>query len=123
MLDGERPTIFGDGLQSRDFTFVANVVSANLLACQASTDLVAGGVFNIGTGRSQTLLELHAHLSQILGLSREPIYQSARVGDVRHSLASIVKAERAMGYAPSVSFHQGLEHTVAWYLTQRACVR
>jgi UDP-glucose 4-epimerase len=118
MLDGGRPTIFGDGLQSRDFTFVANVVSANLLACQARTELVAGRVFNIGTGCSQTLCELHAHLSQILGVSSDPIYQPARIGDVQHSLASIAKADHAMGYVPFVNFHEGLEHTLHWYLTQ-----
>jgi nucleoside-diphosphate-sugar epimerase len=119
MLDGGRPTIFGDGLQSRDFTFVANAVSANLLACQAKAELVAGRVFNIGTGRSQTLCELHADLSEILGLSSDPIYRPARIGDVQHSLASIAKANQAMGYVPLVDFHHGLEHTVQWYLSQR----
>lgn len=123
MLDGGRPTIFGDGLQSRDFTFVANAVSANLLACQARKELVAGRVFNIGTGCSQTLCELHARLSEILGSSSDPIYQPARIGDVQHSLASIARANHAMGYVPMVKFHQGLEHTVQWYLKQRTCVR
>jgi UDP-glucose 4-epimerase len=123
MLDGGRPTIFGDGLQSRDFTFVANAVSANLLACEARMDLVAGRVFNIGTGCSQTLCELHARLSEILGLSSDPIYQPARIGDVQHSLASIAKAEQAMGYVPFVDFHHGLEQTVQWYRTQRTCIR
>jgi UDP-glucose 4-epimerase len=123
MLDGGRPTIFGDGLQSRDFTFVANAVSANLLACRARTELVAGRVFNIGTGCSQTLCELHASLSEILGSSSDPIYQPARIGDVQHSLASIARANHAMGYVPTVKFHQGLEPTVQWYLKQRTCVR
>jgi nucleoside-diphosphate-sugar epimerase len=117
MLEGGRPTIFGDGLQSRDFTFVENVVSANLLACQAKTKLVAGRVFNVGTGCSQTLCDLHANLSEILGLSCDPIYEPARIGDVQHSLANIAKANQAMGYVPLVDFYHGLEHTVQWYLT------
>lgn len=122
MINGERPVIFGDGRQSRDFTFVANAVHANLLACHARTDAVAGRVFNIGTGSSQTLCELYAHLSEILGSTSAPIYQPARIGDVQHSQAGITLAQQAMGYVPLVTFRQGLEHTVHWYLTQRQCV-
>jgi UDP-glucose 4-epimerase len=107
MLRGERPTIYGDGSQSRDFTFVANNVSANLLACTAPG--VAGGVFNIACGANFTLLELVAGLNRVLGTSIEPILGNERAGDIKHSLADINAASDKLGYSPHVSFEVGLK--------------
>jgi UDP-glucose 4-epimerase len=116
MLAGEQSTIFGDGLQSRDFTYVANVVSANLLACKAPREVVAGEVFNIGTGRSQTLNALYATLARILDFRASPAYKEMRAGDVFQSQADISRARSAFGYSPTHTFEQGLEETVSWYI-------
>ncbi|NPV45556.1 MAG: SDR family oxidoreductase [Armatimonadetes bacterium] len=116
MLEGRRPTIFGDGEQSRDFTYVANVVSANLKA--ATTSGGAGGAFNIACGERATLNELVAHLNEIMGTSIEPVYLAERPGDVKHSLADISAAREAFGYEPVVSFREGLERVVEWYRSQ-----
>ncbi|MCS7084835.1 MAG: SDR family oxidoreductase [Bacteroidia bacterium] len=110
MLRGERPVIYGDGSQSRDFTFVANNVEANLLACAASG--VAGEVFNIACGTNFTLLELVAALNRILGTSSEPILSADRPGDIKHSLADISAARKRLGYQPRVSFEEGLKRLV-----------
>lgn len=110
MLRGERPTIYGDGSQSRDFTFVANNVSANLLACTAPG--VAGGVFNIACGTNFTLLELVAGLNRVLGTSVEPILGNERAGDIKHSLADIHAAREKLGYLPHVSFEDGLKKLI-----------
>jgi nucleoside-diphosphate-sugar epimerase len=112
-LRGLRPIVYGDGEQSRDFTYVDDVVEANLLACLAHD--VGGMVFNIGTGRRHTLNDLLRSLSTILGRQLEPEYANARVGDVRHSQAGIEKAQRFLGFEPRVSFQEGLERTVAWF--------
>lgn len=115
MLDGRQPTIFGDGLQTRDFTYIDNVISINLLACHAPADKVSGRVFNVATGKSFSLNELYAMLQDLTGFSRPPLYASARTGDVHDSLADITPAQTAMGYKTLVDFKDGLRRTVDWY--------
>ena len=117
---GERPLVHGDGSQSRDFTYVDNVVQANLLAAEASG--VAGEVFNVACGQRFTLLDLLQMLNRILGTSVEPRFGEARAGDVKHSLADISKAQRLLGYSPTVSFEEGLERTVAWRRSHEAAL-
>ncbi len=116
LVRGERPTIHGDGLQSRDFTFVDNVVDANLAACRVSG---ASGVYNIACGARTTLLELLDAIQAILGTSIPPIHTEPRAGDVRHSEADISRARRELGYAPRVALAEGLAPTVA-HFRQRA---
>jgi nucleoside-diphosphate-sugar epimerase len=116
MLRGEPPTVHGDGLQSRDFSYIANVVHANLLAVTASG--AAGRVFNVACGERYTLLDMIAALNDILGAQIEPVYAEPRVGDVRHSLADISAAQEALGYRVLVDFYDGLRQTVAWYRQQ-----
>ncbi len=117
MLQGESPVVHGDGLQSRDFTFVTNVVWANLLAVTAPD--VAGRVFNVACGQRHTLLDLIAILNDILDTHIAPIHTAPRPGDVRHSLADITAAQEALGYRVDVDFHEGLRRTVAWYRAQK----
>jgi nucleoside-diphosphate-sugar epimerase len=112
-LRGLRPIVYGDGEQSRDFTYVDDVVEANLLACLAHG--VGGMVFNVGTGRRHTLNDLLRSLSALVGRELEPQYSNARLGDVRHSQAGIEKAQRFLGFEPRVSFQEGLERTVGWF--------
>ena len=118
MMDGVTPTIFGDGLTSRDFTFVDNAVNANLLACKAPSAVATGRVFNVGTGKSRTLNDVYAGIASALGFKQPPQYGPERVGDVKHSLASIERARTELGYEPKADFQQGLEKTVAWYLSE-----
>jgi len=113
LLRGERPTIFGDGEQSRDFTYVANVIQANIRA--ATSPGGSGQAFNIACGSRISLNELLAHLNDIIGTNIEPIYTESRPGDVKHSLADISAAREAFGYDPQVSTREGLEHVVEWY--------
>jgi UDP-glucose 4-epimerase len=115
MLAGETPTIFGDGSTSRDFTYIDNAVSANLLACQAPKEVATGRVFNVGTGKSKTLNEVYAGIASILGFSESPIYGPPRAGDIAHSLANIERASNELGYKPKADFYDGLQKTVAWY--------
>lgn len=115
MLRGEQPTIYGDGEQTRDFTFVANAVHANLLACTAPAAQVCGRIFNIGSGEQQSLNTTYGLLQQITGYPSVPGYAPARAGDVRHSLADISRARRDLGYSVQVDFAAGLRHTVDWY--------
>ena len=115
MLAGETPTIFGDGSTSRDFTYIDNAVSANLLACEAPKEVASGRVFNVGTGHSMTLNEVYAGIASILGFSESPIYGPPRAGDIAHSLASIERATNELGYKPKADFYDGLQKTVAWY--------
>lgn len=110
LLAGESPTIFGDGEQSRDFTYVDNVIAANLLAMDAVS--VAGRVYNVACGESTTVNELVACLGEILNTDIKPVYCLARSGDVKHSLADISRACAELGYEPTVSFREGLERTV-----------
>jgi nucleoside-diphosphate-sugar epimerase len=119
MMAGETPTIFGDGLTSRDFNYVDNAVSANLLACLAPSEVATGRVFNIGTGRSHTLNDVYAAIADQLGFTARPIYGAPREGDIKHSLADITRAEKELGYQPRAHFHEGLQKTVAWYLEEK----
>jgi UDP-glucose 4-epimerase len=119
MMAGETPTIFGDGLTSRDFNYVDNAVSANLLACQAPSSVATGRVFNIGTGKSHTLNQVYAAIAGQLGFSGKPIYGPPREGDIKHSLANIDRAVKELGYQPKLQFHDGLRKTVDWYVAER----
>jgi len=113
LLEGRQPVIHGDGGQTRDFTYVGNVVDGVLRA--AETPGVAGEVFNVATNGRVSLNELLAVLKKIIGSDAEPIYQPARAGDVRHSQADITKAKKMLGYQPTVGLEEGLRETVAWY--------
>jgi len=115
MLKSEQPTIYGDGEQSRDFTYIDNVVHANLLAASAPAEKVSGKVINIATGTRATLNETFRILRKLTGYQGEPAYGPERAGDVRHSLADIRKAEGLMGYKALVDFRAGLQRTVEWY--------
>lgn len=114
-LRGAPPVIFGDGLQTRDFTFVANVVEANLLASQAPAEQVAGEIFNIGLGAATSINELWQRIAELVGVEVAPQHSAARAGDVRHSLASIGRAREQLGYAPTVNLSDGLERTIDYY--------
>ena len=116
MLAGERPTIFGDGEQSRDFTYVADCVAANLLACTAPA--AVGHTVNVACGARYTLNQLVELLNQALGTAIEPLYKPERAGDVKHSLADISAARQLLGYEPSTSFEDGLRKTVEWFKEQ-----
>jgi nucleoside-diphosphate-sugar epimerase len=118
LLAGESPTIFGDGEQSRDFTYIDNVVDANLLAMDA--DSVAGHVYNVACGASATLNELFAELRDLLGSDVEPTYSDPRPGDVRHSLADISAARRDLAYEPTVLLREGLSRTVEHFRDELA---
>ena len=118
MLRGEQPTIFGDGETSRDFTYIDNAVSANLLACSVPATECAGRVFNCATGRRATLNETFELLKPLTGYTGTVKYAPERSGDIKHSLADISLAERHLGYKPLVSFEEGLRRTVEWYRTQ-----
>jgi UDP-glucose 4-epimerase len=113
LLHREPPTIFGDGEQSRDFTYIENVVEANLLA--AKVPGVAGEVFNVACGERITINELARMLAEIIGVNIEPEHTPPRPGDVLHSLADISKARELLGYEVKVSTPEGLEQTVEWY--------
>ena len=115
MLSGEQPTIFGDGKQSRDFTYIDNVVSANLLACRAEASKVAGKVINVATGRRTDLYQTFLILKKLIGYTGDVKYGPERAGDVKHSLADISRAEQFLGYKPKVDFEEGLSRTVEWY--------
>ncbi|HUS18107.1 MAG TPA: SDR family oxidoreductase [Terriglobales bacterium] len=118
MLKGETPTIFGDGEQSRDFTFIDNTVAGNLLAATSPAEKVAGRMFNLATGQRYTLNQTVEILRGITGYKGKVNYAEARKGDIKHSLADIEGAQSAMGYQASVGFEEGLKRTVAWYRTQ-----
>ena len=120
MFKGEQSTIFGDGTQSRDFTFVENVVSANLLACQAPAQKVCGRMFNIAAGKNYSLNQLYSLLQELTGYSGSPAYGVARTGDVHDSLADTSAAQQAMGYSTLVDFKEGLRRTVEWYRAELA---
>jgi nucleoside-diphosphate-sugar epimerase len=115
MLKGEKPTIYGDGEQSRDFTFIDNVVSGNLLACAAPSEQVAGKYFNVATGSRVTLNYTYSVLQKLIGFNEAPIYEPERNGDIKHSLADISLAEKHLGYKTLVQFEEGLARTVDWY--------
>ncbi|HLW88863.1 MAG TPA: SDR family oxidoreductase [Terriglobales bacterium] len=118
MLKGEQPVIFGDGKQSRDFTYSENVVNANLLACEAPANQVAGRVFNVATGTRIDLNETFQVLKKLTGYSGEVRYEAERGGDVKHSLADLSQSQKHLGYKPTVSFEEGLRRTIEWYKGQ-----
>lgn len=129
MLAGERPIVYGDGRQSRDFTFVDNAVAANLLAGGVDSGAdgdsryrfrAGGTVMNIGVGERYTLLELIDTLNDILGTDLQPEFHAPRMGDVMHSLAAIDRARELIGYEPAVGLREGLERTVSWYRERAA---
>jgi UDP-glucose 4-epimerase len=115
MLAGEQPTIFGDGAQSRDFTYIDNTVSANLLAAKAPAAEAAGKVFNVATGERYDLNQTFQLLKKIIGFKGEVNYGPDRAGDVKHSLADLSRTEKHLGYKPLVTFEEGLRRTVEWY--------
>ncbi|MGA3349767.1 MAG: SDR family oxidoreductase [Candidatus Sulfotelmatobacter sp.] len=115
MLNSQQPTIFGDGEQSRDFTYIDNAVEANLLACKAPAEQAAGKVFNVATGQRVTLNETFQLLQKLTSYSGLPIHGAERGGDIKHSLADISAAEQNLGYKPKVDFEEGLKRTVEWY--------
>lgn len=113
MLRGERPTVYGDGLQSRDFVYVEDVVRANLLAADAPQ--ASGRVINVGSGRRLTLLDLIGALNRALGTQIAPLFAPPRAGDVRESLADITAARAVLGYEPSIDFDEGLRRSIDYY--------
>ena len=114
LMNGETPTINGDGKQSRDFTYVDNVIEGNLRACLASSE-AAGEAYNIGAGGREYLIDVYHHLTDALGLDVEPNYGPARKGDIRDSNADISKARQNLGYYPSYDFKAGIELAINWY--------
>lgn len=113
LLEGRAPCIYGDGGQTRDFTFVRNVVDVNLRA--AAAELPSGVVINVGGGQRISILELVREMARLLEVEVEPRFEPARTGDVRHSVASIARARELLGWEPSVDWRTGLAETVAWY--------
>jgi nucleoside-diphosphate-sugar epimerase len=120
MLRGERPIIFGTGEQGRDFTYIANAVSANILACEAPAERVAGKIFNVACGQRHTLNETYRLMANLLAYDKAASYGPPRTGDVLDSQADITAAREAFGYKPLVSFEDGLKHTVEWYRQEYA---
>ena len=118
MLAGEQPTIYGDGEQSRDFTYIQNVVNGNLLAAAAPAEKVAGRVMNLATGTRITLNQVFEILCELTGYKGQPAYAPTRAGDVRDSLADIGLAGELLGYRPTIDFREGLRRTVDWYRSQ-----
>ncbi len=115
MLAGEQPTIYGDGEQSRDFTYIENVVRGNLLAAAAPAEKVAGQMVNLASGARITLNQAFKILCELTGYRGRPAYAAARAGDIRDSLADIGRARELLGYEPAVDFREGLRRTVEWY--------
>ena len=114
MNKGTPPPVHGDGTQSRDFTYIDNVVEGNLLVC--SKDQGKGEVYNIACGQEQNLLDLINNINKILGKDIKPTFQKSRAGDVKRTLADISKIKSALGWKPSVNFGNGLEKTVKWWM-------
>lgn len=114
LLNDERPTINGDGLQSRDFTYIENVIEANLKACLAPHE-AAGQAFNIAYGGREYLNDIYKTLVEALGKDIQPIYGPDRKGDIKHSNADISKARKLLGYDPEYDFHRGLNEAIDWY--------
>lgn len=114
LLNDEQPTINGDGKQSRDFTYIENVIEANLKACAAPSE-VAGNAFNVAYGGREYLIDVYYSLTKALGKDIEPIFGPDRVGDIKHSNADISKAKNMLGYTPDYSFEKGIEEAIEWY--------
>jgi UDP-glucose 4-epimerase len=115
LLEGRQPKIYGDGEQTRDFTFIKNVVHGNLLATEAPAAKVAGKTFNVANGKMISLNQMLAMLNELLGTDVQPIFEDARVGDVRDSLADISGARENLGYDPVVTFEEGLKQSIEFY--------
>jgi len=120
ILRGEPPVIYGDGQQSRDFSYIDNVVKANLLAMKAQAGF--GEAFNIACGQQTSVSQLASYLMELVGLAIKPVHRETRAGDVRHSLADISKAETLLGYHPTTGLLAGLESTLEWYRNHRSGV-
>ena len=120
LCEGRQPTIYGDGEQTRDFTYVANVVDGALRACRAPA--VSGEVINVAVGDRISLHQLFRTVRDLVGARLEPVYAAPRRGDVRDSQADIQKARRLLGYEPMVGFDEGLKKTVEWYRASQAIV-
>jgi nucleoside-diphosphate-sugar epimerase len=118
LLEGRRPTIYGDGEQTRDFTYVANVVDGVLRACEAKG--ASGEVINVATGGRISLNQLLRVMNGIVGTNLQAIYEEERAGDVKDSQADITKAKRILGYEPTVSLEEGLKHTLEWCRSERS---
>lgn len=114
LMNGECPTINGDGKQSRDFTYIENVIEANLKACQAPPE-AAGQAFNIAYGGREYLIDIYHVLCQALGKDIEPVFGPDRAGDIKHSNADISKAQEMLGYDPDWSFERGIKEAIGWY--------
>lgn len=114
LLDGETPTINGDGKQSRDFTYIENVIEANLKACLAPHE-AAGEAFNVAYGGREYLLDIYYGLTEALGIDKEPNFGPDRAGDIKHSNADISKAKELLGYDPDWSFDHGIKAAIEWY--------
>jgi UDP-glucose 4-epimerase len=115
VLNNQPPVIYGDGDQTRDFTFVGDVIKANILAMEKNVE----GVFNIACGRKISINELANKIMEIMGVKLNPVYDNPRPGDVRHSLADISLARQKLGYVPEYNLEKGLEVTMRWFLTLR----
>ncbi len=118
MIRENAPTIYGDGEQSRDFTYVENAVAANIAAMDAPAS-ACGQTYNIGCGERFTLNQVVTNINEILGTNISPKYEPERAGDVKHSLADISAAQRNLGYHPAISFNEGLRRTVEWFKSAR----
>ncbi len=114
LLSGETPVINGDGKQSRDFTYIENVIEANLKACLAPSE-AAGEAFNVAFGGREYLIDIYYGLTKALEIDREPLYGPDRAGDIKHSNADISKAKELLGYDPDWSFEKGIKEAIAWY--------
>jgi len=114
LLAGERPVINGDGKQTRDFTYIDNVLDANLLAAHAGSSS-AGKVYNVATGGRETLIDVYSLLCKALGVEIEPLFGENRIGDIRDSFADISAAQRDLNFEPRFSFREGIEHAIDWY--------
>ena len=114
LLNGIVPTINGDGKQSRDFTYIENVIEANLKACLAGKD-AAGEAYNIAYGGREYLIDIYYGLTKALGVDVEPVFGPDRAGDIKHSNADISKAQEKLGYSPDWSFEKGIAEAIEWY--------
>lgn len=119
LLNGEQVTINGDGLQSRDFTYIENVIEANLKSCVASSEF-SGETFNIAYGGRENLIDIYEHLAKALGSDLKPIFGPDRAGDIKHSNASIEKAKRMINYSPKWDFKSGIEEAIDWYTKENS---
>lgn len=118
LMNGKSPVVFGDGEQSRDFTYIDNVVQANLHACTSAQ--APGHFMNVACGERFSLNTLLRHLNEIMKTEISAIYENGRAGDVKHSMASIARAQELLSFSPQIKFQEGLQRTVAWYLAQRS---